>query len=163
MTVSTDGSIPQVVLAAPVLVMPSTNMLEKVVRAFAKMGIVPVLTLHTDKIHRFFYVNENGVVLFILNDDNTSSELGEPTFGISLITGEHAAAAEWLATELADDESEAWVVSGSVVDLADADATFVVPDGDFVFPIRVRDEDMSGPAPESFEQPEDWATWRLAA
>jgi hypothetical protein len=160
---STDGKIPRVTLAAPILVMPSTKMLEKVVRAFAKVGIEPVLTLHTDKIHRFFYVNEDGVVLFILNDDNTSSELGEPRFGISLITGEHAAAAEWLATELSDNESEAWVVSGSVVDLADADATFVVPDGDFVFPIRVRDEDMGGPAPVPFERPEDWTAWHLAA
>lgn len=160
MTVSRDGSIPQVSLAAPILVMESTEALIRMVKGLGLMGVSPVATFHIGGIRRYFYARD-GVVLFVLNDDGGESVLGTPKFGISLNTDEHGMAASWLAKWLSDGGS-ATTIPGSAVGMAEEDGTFVKPHpGDMqgVVVLRVEDNKMSGPAPVPFEEPEDWATW----
>jgi hypothetical protein len=164
MTSSTGAKptrIPQVTLAAPIIVLESPEALTRTVKGLGLMGVPPVATFHVGGIKRYFYA-KGGVVLFVLNDDGDELVLGTPKFGISLNTDEHGAAAAWLAEWLSDGDSGATTIPGSAVGMAEDDATFVKPDPhdiQGVVVIRVDDNKMSGPTPIPFVPPEDWLTW----
>lgn len=156
-----SSTIPQVTLGPPILVMEGPEALTHQVRQLGLMGINPALTLHAGGIRRYLYVINGGIGL-VLNDDADESPLGQPKFGISLITPDHEEAAAWLATSIHDGGWGAVTIRGSQLGLAEKAATFIAPFLNFmrgVFVVRVEDKDMGKPAPIPFVVPEDWATW----